>query len=339
MTDNTVSSEVLFEICTAGDFEKIQQLLEDPAYVAKTVAIEEWVDPRGNEVTRPRLNLDLMLQKAARSGSAELVKYLLSFANAHGIPYEDLIYRDSICAAIDSNNGLAVFKELLAVKLDIVDQNMGHVGTPLTQSIGGGRNAPRYSGERETLLQFLLENGADPNRITGQPFTYLTKAVQHASLKSIELLIKHGARVEQSGAMHTAAEDGRLDVMNLLLEHGANVNEQLTENLSYSASYRARKKKEKGIISDVTDALVYRARKKPEGVVISNVRNLGWSRETPLHYSVLDCQVEATKWLIQHGADAEIEDSKGWSAKAMAVEIGDEGVLEALGLKAAERTG
>jgi ankyrin repeat protein len=149
------------------------------------------------------------------------------------------------------------------------------------------------------------------------------------------LLVKHGARIAQSGAMHAAAQRSRLEVMNLLVENGADVNEQLTENLGFSASNRAGNKKEKEVISDVTDALIYRARKKPEGVVISNIRNPTWSHETPLHYSVLDCQIEATKWLVQHGANADIEDSQGWSAKAMALKISDVDLLDVLGLSAA----
>jgi ankyrin repeat protein len=267
-----------------------------------------------------------MLQKAVGSGSAELVKYLLSFTKAQSIPYEKLVYRDSICAAIGSNDGLAVFKELLAVKPDIIDVNMGHIGTPLTQSIGGGRNAPRYSDEREILIKFLLENGADPKRMTGQPLTYLTNAVRQASLGSIELLIKHGARVEQSGAIHTAAEEGRLNAITFLLEHGADVNEQLTGNIRYSASYRARRKKEKGIISDVIDDICNSGRRIKDYVVTSDVPDYGkreWSCETPLHHSVLNGQIEATKWLVQHSANADIEDSKGWNAKGMVTKIGD----------------
>jgi ankyrin repeat protein len=331
MADNTVS----FEKCAVGDLIGIRQLLEDPAYVAKAVEVEEYVDPRGNAYPCPRLNLELMIEKAARSGSADLVKYLVSFAEAQGIPYEDLVYRDSICAAISSNNSLAVFKELLAAKPDILDLDMGHVGTPLTQAISGGKVAPQYGGERSTLMEFLLGNGADPNRMCGPPLTYLEEAVRYGNLENIKMLLQHGARIAQSGAMHAAAQRSRLEVMNLLVEQGADVNEQLTENLGFSASNRAGKKKEKGIISGVTVALIYRARKKPEDVVISNVHNATWSHETPLHYSVLDCQVEATKWLVQHGANADIEDSQVWSAKAMALKIGDVDLLDVLGLSAA----
>jgi ankyrin repeat protein len=331
MADNIV----LFEHCAVGDLVRIQELFQDPTYVDKAVEVEEYVDPRGNVYPCPRLNLELMVEKAAKSGSADVVKSLLSFAEAQGIPYKDVVYRDSICAAISSNNSLAVFKELLAVKPDILDLDMGHVGTPLAQAISGGKVAPLYGGERSTLMEFLLENGADPNRMCGPPLTCLEQAVQYENLENVKMLLKHSARIAQSGAMHAAVQRSRLEVMKLLVEHGADVNEQLTENLGFAASNRAGKKKEKGIINDVTDALIYRARKKPEGVVTSNVRDPTWSHETPLHYSVLDCQVEATKWLVQHGVNADIEDSQGWSAKAMALKIGDADLLDVLGLSAA----
>lgn len=101
--------------------------------------------------------------------------------------------------------------------------------------------------------------------------------------------------------------------MELLLCHGVNVNEQLWTNLNYSARSRTGVKKEHGIRSDVTD------NRRPK-----------WSHGTPLHCSVLDRQIEATAWLVKHGADASIADSKGWSAKDMANTMDDLSILEAL---------
>jgi hypothetical protein len=338
MEDPDISKDILFEDCVVGDVDSLTQLLEDPAYVAKALETEDYVYDEEFQWSRSRLNLDVMLEKACRAGSTYVVKHLLGFAKAHDIAFDKLIHRDSICGAIYSDSALAIFKELYAALPDVIDMSIGLVGTPLAQSIGGSLSAPPYSGERTAVLKYLLGNGADPNRICGQPSTYLEKAVQHGSLENVELLIKHGARIAQSSAMHTAADRGRLDVMNILLEHGADVNEQLTADLRYSASYRARKKKDKGIISDVTDDLRNRGRQTKECVVTSDVPDYGkkeWSHETPLHYSVLAGQVDATKWLVLHGADADIVDSKGWSAKAMATKIGDKGILEALRLLAA----
>ncbi|ORY03130.1 ankyrin repeat-containing domain protein [Clohesyomyces aquaticus] len=315
MADN-ISADVLFEACTAGNLASLQRLLQEPAYITKALEMEERVDEDLPGLTHCILNLSSMLNKAAVAGSSDTVRYLLSFAHTHDVPYEKLLLRDCIGSAISSNNNVAVFKELLAVKADIIDFDMGHSGTPLSQAVAGNRNAPLYSADRTPLVRFLLEGGADPNRIQAPydaPGAYLQDAVRRSSLEVIELLLQHGARIEQSSAMHRAAEKGRIDVMELLLERGADVNEQLVKNVWYSASYRTKFKKENGIVSDVSDD------PRPK-----------WSHETPLHYSVLHRQVEATAWLVKNGADANIADSKGWTPRDMATKMGDMGILEAL---------
>ncbi|KAH4922592.1 hypothetical protein HBI42_053310 [Parastagonospora nodorum] len=93
--------------------------------------------------------------------------------------------------------------------------DMGHTGTPLSQAVDGTRNAPRYTADRADLVRFLLENGAKPNQRKApdlnEPGNYLQSAAAYSSLEVTELLIQHGAQIEQSGAMHKAAENGRMD--------------------------------------------------------------------------------------------------------------------------------
>jgi hypothetical protein len=317
MAEDDISADGLFEACAAGDLASVQTLLGKPAYITKALETEERLEDEELQLTRSSLNLLSMFNKAVGAGSSDVIRYLLSFAHTHGVPYETLICRDSICAAISSSNSLSVFRELYAVHPDVVNIDMGHPGTPLSQAVNGNRNVPRYTADRTALVRFLLDNGANPNQVQGPdrngPGTCLRTAVQRSSLEVIELLIQHGAQIEQSGAMHQAAENGRIDVMDLLLCYGANVNEQLWTNLDYSARSRTKLKTEQGIISDVSDD--YRPK---------------WSHETPLHSSVLHRQIEATAWLVRHGVDASITDSKEWSAKDMATTTEDTSILEAL---------
>jgi ankyrin repeat protein len=167
-----------------------------------------------------------------------------------------------------------------------------------------------------------LEHGADPNWVFGAyyvgPGHHLYEATRHSSLEVVKLLLKHGAVIRQSGAFHLAAEKARTDVMKMLLDYGAEINEQLWEhNLNSSSSSRTKLKKSFGITSNVlTD------------------RHNRWSHETPLHMSVLYQKVEATIWLVNHGADASVKDSRGWSAKDMAITMGDPDILDALGIPA-----
>jgi ankyrin repeat protein len=129
----------------------------------------------------------------------------------------------------------------------------------LTQAIIGPMKAPLYTSERTLLIRFLLENGADPNRVSPPhskgPGVYLQNACGHASLEVVELLLQHGAQIRQSGAMDEAGEKGRIDVLVMLLEHGADINEQLWENHStYSSKYRAKLKKKSGLVIDIGDS-------------------------------------------------------------------------------------
>ncbi|KAH7402920.1 hypothetical protein BKA66DRAFT_578329 [Pyrenochaeta sp. MPI-SDFR-AT-0127] len=140
-------------------------------------------------------------------------------------------------------------------------------------------------------------------------------------MEVVELLLDYGAQLEQSGAIHHAAKKGRIAVMNFILKRGADIDEQLWKNdYMFSSRHRTKLKRNYGIVSDVT------YNRRPE-----------WTHETPLHFSVLYHQVGATAWLMESGADADIRDAKGWSARAMAIKIGDPGLLEALTLSTTRR--
>jgi hypothetical protein len=125
MENQTVSSDILFEDCTVGDVDSLNELLQNPAYIAKALETEDYVDDQGYEITRPRLNLDVMFLKACAAGSTEIVRCMISFAKAHEIAYEALIHHDSICAAAASDSSVAIFQELYPVKPDVVNIKMG----------------------------------------------------------------------------------------------------------------------------------------------------------------------------------------------------------------------
>ena len=95
--------------------------------------------------------------------------------------------------------------------------------------------------EREAtpaIVQMLLENGANvecESSVLHEPFSFtwervrpIHMAAKHCSLKTVELLIQHGADVcstsEFGGTpLHFAAPQGNKHVAQCLLEHGANV--------------------------------------------------------------------------------------------------------------------
>jgi ankyrin repeat protein len=89
-----------------------------------------------------------------------------------------------------------------------------------------------------------------------------------ASLKIIEYLLDHGAIITGSGAIHKAAEKGRIDVLEMFLQHGADLNEYWSGQLTTGRDFRG---------------------------------------GTPLHMAVSHDQVQTVKWLLEHGADPNIK--------------------------------
>lgn len=319
MTEEALSADTLFEKCTAGDLEGLQELLADPAYVATALRTEDRIRDRDIGHVRALLNVRLMFEKAAAAGSADIVRYLIGFAETHRVPYDELIHRGSINPTITSKNNVAVFKEMVAIRPDAVNQDLGHGFRPLAYAIRIYRCESYFTTNGAPLVHFLLENGANVNYVFSPfyegPGVHLASASCDGALEIVELLLQHGAKIEQSGAIHGAAQHGRIDVLELLVQHGADINEQLWLNdPGRSARIRAKMKREYGIEMEAA------TRRGPKS-----------THDTPMHFSVLHQKHEATVWLLKHGADSDIEDSFGYSAKALAVLMGDEDVLDAVG--------
>jgi ankyrin repeat protein len=103
------------------------------------------------------------------------------------------------------------------------------VGTWLHYSAGRG-NLP--------AIQFFLSRGIDINSPMSPsgcpPETAIFDAVMHGSVEVVEWLLQHGIKsnciatleggVERNFALNTAITNGRLDLVKLLVEYGANVN-------------------------------------------------------------------------------------------------------------------
>lgn len=82
------------------------------------------------------------------------------------------------------------------------------------------------------LIKKCLEKGADPNARNSARGTALTLAAAAGHAQVVQLLIDNGAQVNQidpedekdATALHKAAEKGRREVVQVLLANGANVN-------------------------------------------------------------------------------------------------------------------
>ncbi|KAL8790746.1 MAG: hypothetical protein Q9195_006224 [Heterodermia aff. obscurata] len=260
--------EKLHEACEAGNITSLRSLLEDTAFTE--CALQRPVK-QYNSITQPILNLVDLLKVATAKGHCATVSHLLAFGQEHNVSYVELITRDTAVAAMDGVNGLGVFRIFVETWPEVVELDMGHLGNPLAYAV---------VKDQIQLTKLLLDEGADPNRRclahkgSGH---YLRQSVKSSSLEITKTLLQHGARIQFSGAIQEAAKLGRVDVLELLLANGADVNEKLPADV---------------------------------GFLIHNQRYQQAS-ESPLHIAALHDQIHSVRWLLAHGADPNITDAQG----------------------------
>ncbi|XP_064142775.1 BRCA1-associated RING domain protein 1 isoform X1 [Loxodonta africana] len=116
------------------------------------------------------------------------------------------------------------------------------LSSPLAMKLSpNSRMAVKRNHRGETLLhiasikgdvpsvEYLLQNGSDPNVKDHAGWTPLHEACNHGHLKVVELLLQHKALVNSTGyqndsPLHDAAKNGHMDIVKLLLSYGASRN-------------------------------------------------------------------------------------------------------------------
>lgn len=129
------------------------------------------------------------------------------------------------------------------------------------------------------LLEFLFSHGADPNLGSwGHWLPPLSVAVRYTKdIKGMRVLLEKGAKIKGTGALHVAAILGCLDRMQLLLEHGADVNEIPFMSIHAFVDY--------------------------------------CRGGTPVHWAIAGRHPRAVKLLLDHHPDLSVRDNEGISVR------------------------
>lgn len=171
----------------------------------------------------------------------------------------------------------------------LLSHGLPNLNNPLQTS--GGHVVSAVSNDRQELLHYLLQHGADANG--GCRFDFmpaLAVAIEEGKeLPVLETLRIAGANILEKGLLAMAAWEGRLDIVNWLLDHGAAVNE------------------------DVETSIL-----------------VPHDKGTALHVAAEAGRVDVIGVLLGRGADWRVRDSDGKVALDRAREAGRDGVVALL---------
>ena len=179
----------------------------------------------------------------------------------------------------------------------------------------------------DILLSFLIEseqNMLDVKDIKGR--TPLCWAIINGRLKIVKLLLEKGANIKEAAfngltPIHQASIHGHIEVVKLLLEKGANIKEA-----AFDGSTPIHQALIHGHI-EVVKLLLEKG---------ADVKAAAFDGSTPLHQALIHGHVEVVKLLLEKGADIEAAASNGSTPLHQALINGHVNIIELLLEKGAD---
>lgn len=229
------AARLVIAACRSGDDTSLQVLLAQPPWDktmlerTHTIYYASRLSSDPDDVrqvsARSLSQLERALNVAAESGHAPCVSTILSYAKQKGFYKSDFVHRLLIGRVIQGGHA-AVLKELLTAEPSLIHTQINHGAMPLFEAVRFGR---------PDVVAVLLELGADPLRPwdpprddTGYRVSLMSRAAM-AHPAVAQMLLDKDPQMELAGtaALHSAARIGSLDTMQLLMQHGAEVNETM----------------------------------------------------------------------------------------------------------------
>jgi ankyrin repeat protein len=278
-----------------------------------SVGIARLLVERGVDVQSQDKDHDTALHAAAFTGRLEMAKLLIDSGaittaeNEHGEIPLHLVSRGQY---ISQENSVGIVQLLLECGVDVNAQEK-HGWTSLHWAAFKGR---------VEVAQVLLGHGANAKLETEKGETALNLASlgeydsEENGVSVVQLLLRRGVDVNAQDkdawtSLHWAAFKGRVEVAQVLLDHGANAKLETEEgetalNLASQGEYDS---EENGV--SVVRLLLGR------GVDVNAQDKDAW---TSLHWAAFKGRVEVAQVLLDHGANAKLETEEGETALNLA---------------------
>ncbi|KAH9819875.1 ankyrin repeat protein [Teratosphaeria destructans] len=230
----------------------------------------------------PVQNLKICLRLALQSGNKDLVQKLLRL----GVP----IATSTICAAVDQKS-LESMSLLFEYGWDVNEELEWCYPGPLSDALKEDAD--------ESVVNWFLSHGADPDKMCQMDTTPFSTAVQYAPIPILKLLFSHTSYPRHGQLLHHAARrtsDDCCEVMKRVLDrYRVDVNMIMYEDHAFSFE-------------------------------MHKCLGLG----TPLHEAAKYGRPEVARVLLDQGADINILDSCGQTALAQAEISGNYAILDLL---------
>ncbi|PSN59416.1 ankyrin [Corynespora cassiicola Philippines] len=241
------TARLLIEASSSGNETALQSLLSQPEWIKEMlqephrIYRESRPSQGPNDIRQvtatPMSNLEWTLTEAASNGHVAVVSTLFAFAKDQGVDPSQILAKPTVYRIIGGGDA-AVVKEIALADPDMIHRDVAHGVLPLYEAV---------RRRRTEVAAVLLELGADPlNSATKRIGSYNSALMSLAAMaegpRMTELLLERGTPIAQTGALHTAAHRGQLDTMRLLMQHGADVNEVLSNWRSWTPLHFAASK-------------------------------------------------------------------------------------------------
>ncbi|KAF4843274.1 Ankyrin-3 [Colletotrichum siamense] len=309
-----------------------ESLVENAAGSNRTALLQLLLDNGAIDGYR-RWNADGVIIPAYSRNDEDMVRYLLNYgAQARALLCE---------ASYKGDEGL----------VNMITDNYLNKTDPGTQGQLNCALHDAVKGGRETIIQLLLAQGADPNARLFTPHLHQVSTSGHESLA--EVLLGHGTEPNVCGnqgrsALHEASAAGREAMVRTLLRYGAHVNRP--DNSGRTALYEASAIGQHAIVelllehgADVNrmdnfgGAALCEASKNGHSDVVKTLLSHGAhddsisiSGRTPLFEACVNGRTAVVEIFIRHGANVNLPNANGETALDLARLLGYTAIIKLL---------